>query len=107
MNVKGSGDNAAMSEMGWFRPGNGPGRIVDEVADPPLIAIQEKGNDLKWIATIWDPCRLVFANPSLPCIHSDPQPPDCPPGETVRADGLILFHDGDLESLENRARNEL
>ena len=104
MNLPDGPDN---SDMGWFQPGSGPGRIVNELADPGLIAVHEKGNDQRWVATIWDPARMVFANPSLPCIHSDPQPPDCPPGETVTVSGLILFHDGDAASLQARAIREM
>lgn len=100
LNLPGGHDNA---DMGWFQPGSGPGRIVNELADPPLVAVHEKGNDRRWVATMWDPARMLFSNPTLPCIHSDPQPPDCPPGETTSASGVILFHDGDASSLKARA----
>ena len=99
LNLPGGHDNA---DMGWFRPGSGPGRIVNELADLPLIGVHEKDNQQKWVATQWEPARMLFSNPSLPCIHSDPQPPDCPPGESVRASGVILFHEGDVESLRAR-----
>ncbi len=34
-------------------------------------------------------------NPPVPCIHADPMLPDCPPGETTRAEGWISFFEGE------------
>ncbi|MCE5269768.1 hypothetical protein LLH00_00610 [bacterium] len=104
LNVAGGPDNLTFDDLGWFRPGSGPGRIVEERADPPLIAVRAKGTPERWLATIWTPARLVFSNKRIPCIHSDPLPPDCPPGETTRARGLVIFHEGSFEGLVERAK---
>ena len=107
LRVAGVNDSLDFSGLSWFTPEGGPGRIVEERADPSLIAIHERDNDLRWLATIWQPAKLIFANPSIPCIHSDPLPPDCPAGKTVQVEGIVLFHDGDEQSLLARARKEL
>ncbi|HUU29993.1 MAG TPA: hypothetical protein VM123_19485 [archaeon] len=105
LNVKGGPDNLTFQDLGWFR--DGPGRIVQERAYPPLTAIQSREDPDRWIATIWNPARLLFANPFIPCFHSDPLVPDCPHGETTRTEGLIIFHEGTYASLLERARREL
>ncbi len=107
LDVEGALRNLELEDLGWFRPGTGPGRIVEEQARPGLIAIHARGDQQHWIATIWHPARILFSNPGIPCIHSDPLPPDCPPGGKTRADGLILFHEGDFNSLLERVRREL
>jgi len=108
LNVKGGPDNLTLSDLGWFKPGTGPGRIVEELANPPLIAIHARDDLNKWIATIWYPARMLFSNPQIPCIHSDPLPPDCPAqGGSSRAEGIVIFHEGDFASLLERARKEL
>ena len=43
------------------------------------------------IATAWQHCDRVWGNEDCPCMHSDPKLPDCPPGETVSAKGIIWF----------------
>ncbi|HOK76805.1 MAG TPA: CehA/McbA family metallohydrolase [Verrucomicrobiota bacterium] len=71
----------------------------------PYIAC--KSNDgRRWIITAWDPMGRLWQNPPVPCIHSDPKFPDCPPGQTVRARGWISFYEGseldaELERIEN------
>lgn len=53
----------------------------------------------RWIITCWKPCYRAWANPPCPCLHSDPQFPDCAPGETKRVRGWISFYEGNnLES---------
>jgi len=57
----------------------------------------------RWIITAWEPCQRVWANPPVPCLHSDPQFPDCPPGETRRVRGWLSFYEGsDVEGEFNR-----
>ncbi|MFC1544918.1 hypothetical protein ACFL4X_02005 [Gemmatimonadota bacterium] len=107
LNVAGGPDNLTFEDLGWFRPGSGPGRIVEERADPPLIAVRASNEPERWLAMIWRPARLLFSNSSIPCIHSDPLPPDCPPGATSSAVGLILFHEGNFQGLLERAKAEL
>jgi hypothetical protein len=48
----------------------------------------------KWIITAWEPCHRPWANPPVPCLHSDPKFPDCPPGETRRLKGWLSFYRG-------------
>ena len=57
----------------------------------------------RWIVTAWEPCQRAWANPPVPCLHSDPQFPDCPPGETRRVRGWFSFYEGsDVEAEFNR-----
>ena len=49
----------------------------------------------RWIISAWEPCQRAWSNPPCPCLHSDPQFPDCAPGQTVRVRGLLSFHEGD------------
>jgi hypothetical protein len=48
----------------------------------------------RWIITAWRNCARPWANPPCPCMHSDPQFPDCPPGETRRLRGILAFYEG-------------
>ena len=104
VNLKGGLDNRTLPTIGWFR-GNSPGRIVAEEADPALIAIHSRKDKNRWVATIWNPARLLFCNPRNPCFHSDPQMPDCPAGGTTRAEGILFFHTGSFDSLVQKARS--
>ena len=47
-----------------------------------------------WIITAWQNCIRPWANPHCPCMHSDPQFPDCPPGETRQLKGVVSFYVG-------------
>jgi len=60
---------------------------------PPYAAIKAKDKN-RWIITAFDPCRRVWANPPVPCIHSDPQFADCAPGNTSRIRGWLSFYEG-------------
>ncbi len=55
-----------------------------------------------WIITAWDPLDGVWQNPPVPCFHSNPRFPDCPPGQTVRARGWLSFYEG--EDLDGELR---
>ncbi len=48
----------------------------------------------RWIILAWDPVQRAWGNADCPCLHSDPQLPDCPPGETARARGILTFFEG-------------
>jgi hypothetical protein len=53
----------------------------------------------RWIITAWDSMDRTWANPPVPCMHSDPKFPACPPGQTQRVRGRLWFFQGeDLES---------
>jgi hypothetical protein len=105
LNLVGGLNNETLPDIGWFRgdDSGGPGRVVEERADPPLIAIHSNSDPNRWLAVIWKPARILFSNPGIPCIHSDPLPPDCPAGGSSRAEGVILFHEGSFEELVKRA----
>ena len=60
----------------------------------PFVACRSDGGG-RWIITAWHPCHRPWQNPPVPCLHSDPSFPDCPPGETVRARGKLWFYEGD------------
>ena len=59
----------------------------------PVAAV---GNESKtrWILTAWQHCVRAWGNEHCPCLHSDPQFPDCPPGKTVSLNGWVSFYDG-------------
>jgi len=48
----------------------------------------------RWIITAWEHCHHPWANPPVPCIHSDPKFPDLAPGETGRLKGWLWFYEG-------------
>jgi len=53
----------------------------------------------RWIITAWEDCNRTWENPPVPCLHSDPKFPDCPPGETKRLRGWLSFYEGsDVEA---------
>jgi peptidoglycan/xylan/chitin deacetylase (PgdA/CDA1 family) len=70
------------------------GRTNDnKVFDQPFVACQS-GDGTRWIITAWKPCVRAWGNPPCPCLHSDPQFPDCAPGETQRIRGWLSFYEG-------------
>ncbi len=48
----------------------------------------------RWIITAWQPCQRPWGNDRCPCLHSDPQFPDCAPGTTERLVGWLSFYEG-------------
>lgn len=64
----------------------------------PYVACRNaEGN--RWVVTAWEACLRPWGNHHCPCMHSDPQFPDCPPGETKRLRGWLSFYEGnDIES---------
>ena len=65
-----------------------------ELIDGPFVAIKaDRAN--RWLITAWQPLNRAWTNPPVPCVHSDPIFPDCPPGETVRVTGKLWFYEGD------------
>ncbi|MEW4567388.1 hypothetical protein AB1L88_05920 [Tautonia sp. JC769] len=57
----------------------------------PYAARRSQDRADRWLVTAWDDCQRAWANPDCPCLHSDPKFPDCPPGQTVKARGVIAF----------------
>ena len=57
------------------------------------------GSGERWVLLAWEPCHRAWQNPPVPCLHSDPKFPDCAPGETVSAKGILRFYKGgDIEA---------
>ncbi len=48
----------------------------------------------RWIITAWEPCHRPWANPPVPCLHSDPKFPGLAAGETGILNGWLSFHEG-------------
>lgn len=66
---------------------------TNKVLKPPYAACRSEDGQ-RWLITAWTPTNRAWANPPVPCLHSDPQFPDCPPGETVRVHGRLWFAKG-------------
>ena len=64
-----------------------------KIEKPYVLCRSETGK--RWIITAWDPCHRPWTNPPVPCLHSDPKFPDCPPGETRRVKGWLSFYEGE------------
>lgn len=65
----------------------------NKVIQKPYVACRNATED-KWIISAWEPCVRPWGNPPCPCLHSDPQFPDCDPGQTVRLRGWLSFYEG-------------
>jgi hypothetical protein len=66
----------------------------NKLIEPPYVAAQSD-DGRRWIIIAWDPLHRGWANPPVPCLHSDPVLSDCEPGQTVRASGMLWFYEGD------------
>ena len=66
---------------------------ANKVLSKPYAACRSDDGS-KWIITGWEPCHRSWANPPVPCLHSDPKFPDCPPGEIRRLKGWLSFYRG-------------
>lgn len=66
---------------------------TNRVLRPPFAAAGDAAGR-RWVITAWEPPHRAWANPPVPCIHADPQFPDCAPGETVRVRGWLSFFAG-------------
>jgi hypothetical protein len=77
--------------------GGAPGFVAQTVTNklfqsPYAAVYSDDGRRL--ILTAWDPVQRCWGNELCPCLHSDPQFPDCEPGETVRLRGWLSFYEG-------------
>ena len=61
----------------------------NKLFEAPFVAVRDDSGK-RWIVTAWEPCQRAWGNAPCPCLHSDPQFPDCPPGETRRVLGLAF-----------------
>jgi hypothetical protein len=66
----------------------------NKVFAKPFTACRQTSGK-RWIIAACEPCVRVWANQACPCLHSDPQIPDCTPGETPRIRGWLSFYEGD------------
>jgi hypothetical protein len=71
----------------------------------PFVACRNAAGN-RWIITAWANCTRAWANAPCPCMHSDPQFPDCPPGKTQQLQGWLSFYEGtDIEAELERIRS--
>ena len=66
---------------------------ANKVIDGNWVACRDSDGQ-RWIITGWEPLHRPWENPPVPCLHADPSFPDCPPGKTVEANGIITFYNG-------------
>jgi peptidoglycan/xylan/chitin deacetylase (PgdA/CDA1 family) len=66
----------------------------NKVFAKPFAACRDR-EGRRWIITGWEPCVRAWGNAKCPCLHADPQIPNCPPGETRRIRGWLSFYQGD------------
>jgi predicted amidohydrolase len=76
-----------------YAPGFTAQTTTNKVFRPPYAAVRS-AEGRRWIITAWDPVPRCWGNEWSPCLHSDPQFPDCPPGETQRLRGWLSFYEG-------------
>jgi len=73
--------------------------------EEPLVAVRDEKGE-RWIATAWDHCVRKWGRDLCPCMHSDPQFPDCPPGKRVTVHGKIFFLEGDMKENYRRLKDQ-
>ncbi len=66
---------------------------ANKVIQNPYVACRNDAGT-KWIITAWKPCHRPWVNSPVPCLHSDPKFPDCPPGEIRHVSGWLSFYEG-------------
>ena len=62
--------------------------------EAPFAAYHDESGK-RWIITGWQNCVRPWGNRHCPCLHADPQFPDCEPGETKTLVGWLSFYEGD------------
>jgi hypothetical protein len=72
----------------------------------PYVACRNSAGN-RWIITAWENCVRPWGNAPCPCMHSDPQFPDCAPGETQRLHGWLSFYEGTRIDAELSRINDL
>lgn len=65
----------------------------NKILRDPFVACRNAAGN-RWIITAWENCKRTWGNAPCPCMHSDPQFPDCAPGETQRLHGWLSFYEG-------------
>ena len=81
-----------------YAPGFTPQTNDNKIFQSPYAAARSD-DEHRWVITAWDPVQRCWGNEQCPCLHSDPQFPDCAPGETERLRGWLSFYEGtDIEA---------
>lgn len=57
-------------------------------------AAARSSSGARWVITAWVPNQRCWGNAPCPCLHSDPQFPDCAPGKTQSVRGWLSFYQG-------------
>ncbi len=71
---------------------------TNQIYQSPYAAVRSDDGQ-RWVITAWDPVQRCWGNEQCPCLHSDPQFPDCEPGETRQLRGWLSFYQGtDIEA---------
>ena len=79
----------------------------NKIFQSPFVAAKnEVGN--RWVILGFDHCVRAWGNQKCPCLHSDPQVPDCEPEQTQTVRGWLSFFEGsdvnpELQRLEKFA----
>lgn len=66
----------------------------NKVFQSPFAACRNHDGN-RWVILGFDHCNRVWGNTKCPCLHSDPQVPDCQPAETQTVHGWVSFFEGD------------
>jgi hypothetical protein len=66
---------------------------LNKIFRPPYAACRNE-DGTRWIITAWMPCHRTWGGEDCPCLHSDPQFPDCDPGQTQEIVGWLSFYEG-------------
>jgi hypothetical protein len=74
-------------------PGFTAQSLTNKVFSAPYAAARSPDGG-RWVITAWERCGRAWGNELVPCLHSDPVFPDCPPGATVRLRGWLSFFVG-------------
>jgi hypothetical protein len=79
---------------------------ANKVLSKPYSAVRS-ADGRRWVITAFEPCDRPWGNPLVPCVHSDPRFPDCPPGKTTRIQGWLSFFEGEDIQAEFRRLDQL
>jgi hypothetical protein len=95
------GEGLTMRRWGIRDRGGAVASATDPPADLPVV-IRRHRTEPRFIAVCWPAGVGGAVNPRHPCMHIHPVLPACPPAETVRIPGEVLFHEGTLAALLER-----
>lgn len=72
----------------------------------PFATVRNESQN-RFLLFAWDRSQRTWGNTHCPCLHSDPQFPDCPPDQKVSLKGILKFQttkhiDQDINTLHKR-----